>query len=129
MIGIVVVSHSEKIADGVAETAKQMAAEVPIVAVGGTSDGRIGTDMNKILDGINSVYSDDGVLVFYDIGSAMMNTEMALDFLEEDKKENVEIVDAALVEGVISAAVYANLDMDKEYILSEMDRVKIYKRD
>ena len=128
MIGIVVISHSEKIAEGVAETAKQMASEVPIEAVGGTDDGRIGTDMNKIINGINKVYSDDGVLVFYDLGSAMMNAEMAVEFLEEDKKENVKVVDAALVEGVISAAVYANLDMEMDYILSELDEIRINKR-
>ncbi|WP_100065720.1 dihydroxyacetone kinase phosphoryl donor subunit DhaM [Miniphocaeibacter massiliensis] len=129
MIGIVVISHSEKIAEGIAETAKQMASEVKIVAVGGTDDGRIGTDVNKIVDGINKVYSEDGVLLFYDLGSAMMNAEMALEFLEEDKKKNVIIVDAALVEGVISASVYANLDMDMDYILSEMEKIRINKRE
>lgn len=128
MVGIVAISHSEKIAEGILEITKQMAKDAPIIAVGGTNDGRIGTDINRILDGINEVYSDDGVLIFYDLGSAMMNAEMAIEFLDEDKKNNIEIVDAALVEGVISAAVYSNINMNKEFILEEMKKIKIDKR-
>ncbi|HHX68774.1 MAG: dihydroxyacetone kinase phosphoryl donor subunit DhaM [Miniphocaeibacter sp.] len=128
MVGIVVISHSEKLAEGILEITEQMAKNAPVVAVGGTNDGRIGTDINRILAGINEVYSDDGVLIFYDLGSAMMNAEMAVEFLDEDKKRNIEIVDAAFVEGVISAAVYSNINMDKEFILEEMKKINIDKR-
>ncbi|EET86659.1 dihydroxyacetone kinase, phosphotransfer subunit [Clostridium carboxidivorans P7] len=116
MVGIVIVSHSEKIAEGVKALALQMAEEVPMAAAGGTSDGRIGTDMEKISNAINEVYSEDGVLVLFDLGSAFMNAEMALDFLPDDMKEKVEIVDAALVEGAVTAAVESSISKSREDI-------------
>ncbi|NFG22373.1 PTS-dependent dihydroxyacetone kinase phosphotransferase subunit DhaM [Clostridium botulinum] len=110
MVGIVIVSHSNFIAKGVKEVALQMAPEVLIVDAGGTSDGRIGTDISKITSAIESVYSDSGVLVLFDLGSAFMNTEMAIEFLEDNIREKVEIIDAPLVEGAITAAVEASMD-------------------
>lgn len=128
MVGIVIISHSAKVAEGVMEMAKQMAEDVKIASAGGTDDGRIGTDINKIIAGIDEVYSDDGVLVFYDLGSAMMNAEMALDFIDEARKEKVILVDSALVEGVITASVYANMNMDINEILKELESTKLNKR-
>ncbi|KYH29212.1 MULTISPECIES: dihydroxyacetone kinase phosphoryl donor subunit DhaM [Clostridium] len=109
MVGLVIVSHSEKVAQGVKELASQMASGLPIAAAGGTSDGRLGTDMGKILNAINEVYSQDGVLIIFDLGSAYMNAEMALEFLEEDMRNNVEIIDTAIVEGAITAAVESSI--------------------
>lgn len=86
-----------------------MASGLPIAAAGGTSDGRLGTDMGKILNAINEVYSQDGVLIIFDLGSAYMNAEMALEFLEEDMRNNVEIIDTAIVEGAITAAVESSI--------------------
>ncbi|WP_252229527.1 dihydroxyacetone kinase phosphoryl donor subunit DhaM [Clostridium sp. ZBS15] len=119
MVGIVIVSHSNFIAKGVREVALQMAPEVSIVDAGGTSDGRIGTDISKITSAIESVYSDNGVLVLFDLGSAFMNTEMAIEFLDDNIRENVEIIDAPLVEGAITAAVEASMDKS----LSEIKEV------
>ncbi|HBJ1649661.1 UNVERIFIED_ORG: PTS-dependent dihydroxyacetone kinase phosphotransferase subunit DhaM [Clostridium botulinum] len=110
MVGIVIVSHSNFIAKGVKEVALQMAPEVLIVDAGGTNDGRIGTDISKITSAIESVYSDSGVLVLFDLGSAFMNTEMAIEFLDDNIREKVEIIDAPLVEGAITAAVEASMD-------------------
>ncbi|MFU0824657.1 dihydroxyacetone kinase phosphoryl donor subunit DhaM [Clostridium sp.] len=109
MVGLVIVSHSEKVAQGVKELASQMAAGVPIAAAGGTNDGRLGTDMEKISNAINEVYSEDGVLIIFDLGSAYMNAEMALEFLEENMKNKVEIIDTAIVEGAITAAVESSI--------------------
>ena len=119
MVGIVIVSHSNFIAKGVREVALQMAPEVSIIDAGGTSDGRIGTDISKITSAIESVYSDNGVLVLFDLGSAFMNTEMAIEFLDDNIRENVEIIDAPLVEGAITAAVEASMDKS----LSEIKEV------
>ncbi len=48
-VRLVVVSHSEKIADGAVELAAQMAPDVLIIAAGGTDDGRIGTSLEKVM--------------------------------------------------------------------------------
>lgn len=127
MVGIVIVSHSEKIAEGVKALALQMAEEVPVAAAGGTSDGRIGTDMEKISNAINEVYSKDGVLVLFDLGSAFMNAEMAVDFLPDDMKEKVEIVDAALVEGAVTAAVESSINKSREDIKKSLKSISINK--
>lgn len=114
MIGIVVVSHSSKVAEGVVDIAKQVSNEaIPIMAAGGTSDGRIGTDAMKIKDAIESVDQGNGVLIFVDLGSAILSAETAIDLLGA---ESVEIVDAPLVEGVIASSVQVTITNDIEDI-------------
>src|SRR3712207_4015096 len=123
MGGMVIVSHSKKIAQGVRDIVLQMASNVPVAIAGGTKDERIGTDVDSILDGINKVYSDDGVIVLFDMGSALMNAEMAVDFLSKEKRSNVRIVDTALVEGAVTAAVEIGMEkslMEVEQIVEEM---------
>ncbi|MEW8956860.1 dihydroxyacetone kinase phosphoryl donor subunit DhaM [Clostridium sp.] len=117
MVGLVIVSHSSKIAEGVVEMAKQMAEGAAIIAAGGTQDGRIGTDAERICEAMKEVYSDDGVLILFDLGSAYMNAEMAKDFLEaEYDGEKIELVDCALVEGAITAAVESFMGSSREHI-------------
>jgi PTS hybrid protein len=61
-VGLVIVSHSEKIAEGVVDLAAQMAAGVSIVAAGGTDDGRIGTSFDRVTAGLQSAESGDGAV-------------------------------------------------------------------
>ena len=110
MVGLVIISHSEKLAEGVKELAGQMVPGVSIAAAGGTGFGTLGTDMQKISKAITEVYSDDGVIMLFDLGSAFMNAEMALEFIPEHMKDKVHIVDAALAEGAVLAAVDCSLD-------------------
>lgn len=84
MVGIVIVSHSAKLAEGVVQLASQMSGpEVKLRGAGGVDfdADTLGTDPMKILLAIEAVYSKDGVLVLMDLGSAVLNSEMALDFL------------------------------------------------
>jgi PTS hybrid protein len=106
-VGILIVSHSEKIADGVVELAAQMAAGVTITPAGGTDDGRIGTSFDRVTAGLAASDSGDGVVVLCDLGSAVLTAETALDFLDDEARARVEIVDAPLVEGAVAAAVAA----------------------
>lgn len=106
-VGILIVSHSEKIAEGVVELAAQMAGDVTITAAGGTDDGRIGTSFDRVTAGLASSDSGDGVVVLCDLGSAVLTAETALDFLDDEARARVEIVDAPLVEGAVAAAVAA----------------------
>lgn len=113
MVGLVVVSHSPKIVEGVKELASQMTPEkIPIAISGGTSDGRLGTDYQEIMTMINEVYSEDGVIILYDLGSALMSAEMAKDSLPPDKQNNIFILKVPLVEGAITAAVEISLGKD-----------------
>lgn len=79
MVGFVIVSHSETLANGVVELTKMMADGVPIRAAGGLDGGGFGTSYEKISNAIDEIYSDDGVIVLMDMGSAVMTAEMVLE--------------------------------------------------
>ena len=117
MVGIVIVSHSEKIAQGAVELCEQMSQGlVRIIPAGGTSDHEIGTDATRIEEAIVEADSGEGVLVFVDLGSAMMSTDVAFDLLDEDLRKRVVIADAPLVEGSVVATVQASLGSDLETV-------------
>ena len=108
-VGLVVVSHSAKVAEGVVEMAAQMAAGVRIEAAGGTDEGGIGTDATRIAEAIAAADSGDGVLVFADLGSAVLSAQLAIDELvDEQHRSSVRIADAPLVEGAVIAAIQAS---------------------
>ena len=109
MVGIVIVSHSWKIAEGVCDLAHEMAqGHEGIIPAGGLDDGSTGTDTQRIADAIVEADSGEGVVILADIGSAIMSAETALELLEDEGKEvNAVIADAPLVEGSICAAVEA----------------------
>lgn len=127
MVGIVVVSHSHKLALDIKELSSQMASNIKIAATGGTDDGRFGTDVRKIIDCINEVYSEDGVLIIFDMGSAYQTAEMAIDCIDEEKKSKVEIVDTAFVEGTLTAAVEAGIGKDIEEIKRSLKTMALKK--
>ena len=102
MVGIVIVSHSQKLAEGVVEVSKMMAETAPLAAAGGLEDGNLGTSYDKIFAAVEDVYSSDGVIVLMDIGSAVMTTEIVL---EDLNRPNVKMIDCPLVEGAVLAAV------------------------
>jgi len=106
-VGIVFVSHSTKIAEGLVDLAGQMAGTVRLVAAGGTDEGGIGTSFDKVSAAIESADTGEGVAVLCDLGSAILTAETALDFLDDPIRERVRIVDAPLVEGGVAAAVAA----------------------
>jgi phosphoenolpyruvate-protein phosphotransferase/dihydroxyacetone kinase phosphotransfer subunit len=121
MVGIVIVSHSRRIAEGVVELAREMGGEdVTIEAAGGTDEeDALGTDAMRVLASIEEAYSDDGVLVLMDLGSAVMSAEMAVEMLEEDRREHVLLCEAPLVEGAVAAAIAAKLGRSLEAVASE----------
>jgi len=112
VIGLVIVSHSAKLAEGVQELAAQMAGDqVGISQAGGLSDDgeTLGTDAFKILSAIEEVWCEDGVLLLMDLGSSVMSAEMALEMLPEQQRQNCLLSNAPLVEGAIVAALHASL--------------------
>jgi phosphocarrier protein FPr len=122
MIALVVVSHSARLAEGVCELAAQAAhASVPIAAAGGTDDpaNPLGTDAFKVQRAIESVYSEDGVVVLMDLGSAILSAETALDLLPEDRRAHVHLCPAPLVEGAVAAAAMAAAGASLEEVLHE----------
>ena len=108
MVGIVVVSHSESLAEGVVTLAREMGGEdLALIAAGGTDEpGVLGTDATRVMAAIEQAMSPDGVLVLMDLGSALMSTELAVDLLGETPGP-VVLSEAPLVEGTVAAAAAA----------------------
>jgi phosphocarrier protein FPr len=122
VVGIVIVSHSKQLALGVQELAAQMVqGKVAIAVAAGIDDEEnpLGTDALKIYEAIASVFSDDGVLVLMDLGSAVMNAEMAVEFLPEAHQEKVYLCEAPLVEGAIAASVAAAIGKNIQQVIAE----------
>lgn len=111
-VGLVLVSHSALIAEGLVDLARQMAPTVRLQPAGGTDDDRIGTSFAKVAAGIEAAEAGRGVVVLCDLGSAILTAETALDFLDDDARSRVVIVDAPFVEGAVAAAVAAEIGGD-----------------
>jgi dihydroxyacetone kinase phosphotransfer subunit len=84
-----------------------MVGEVKVSAVGGDADGSLGTDPDQIRAAIESLDTDE-VLVFMDIGSAILSAETVLEMLEPEVAKKVQLIDAPFVEGAFAAAVSAS---------------------
>ncbi len=128
--GIIIVSHSEKLAEGVAELISEMGSdEVVVKAAGGTGDGRLGTNSLRIQRTIESMADRDHILVYCDMGSSIISTDTAIDMLEEDEemedvRERVRIVDCPLVEGAFAGVVQASVDGDVAKIIRASERAR-----
>jgi dihydroxyacetone kinase phosphotransfer subunit len=103
MVGLVVVSHSERAAEGIVEIAAEMAGDTGIEAVGGDGSGGIGTVPDAIEAAIDAAADGDGVVVLVDLGSAVMNADVAIELSEVE----AVIADAPVLEGAVNAAVAA----------------------
>lgn len=115
MIGVVVVSHSHALAEAAVALASEMvdADDRPrLVTAAGLDETTFGTDAMRVVEAIGSADSGDGVLVFCDLGSAVLSAEMALEFLEPEVAQRVRVTSAPLVEGLVAAVVTAATGAD-----------------
>ncbi|PGC45461.1 dihydroxyacetone kinase [Bacillus toyonensis] len=115
-VGIVLVSHSNQLVEGLKVLLAQLSSDVSIVSVGGTDDDGIGISANKIKDAIKSIYNERGVIVFLDLGSALINTELAIEWLAEEGLNQIKIADSPLVEGSYVAVVESGCGKELEEI-------------
>ena len=105
MVGVVVVSHSERAAEGIVEVAAEMGGDARIEAVGGDPDGGLGTSMDAIREGIEAAADGEDAVVLVDLGSAVMNAEIAIE--QAGIEGDIKIADAPVLEGAVNAAVEA----------------------
>jgi dihydroxyacetone kinase phosphotransfer subunit len=104
-VGVVIVSHSPKVAEGAADMVRQMVGEeVPLAWTGGNPSGGLGTDVGQIMSAIDRAWSNAGVVVLVDLGGAETNSEMAIEMLPDEKRDKVLICNAPVVEGAVVAA-------------------------
>lgn len=107
-VGIVIVSHSPKVAEGAADMVRQMVGnEVPLAWCGGDPAGGLGTSVELILQAIDRAWSAAGVAMLVDLGGAETNSEMAIEMLAAERQGKVVVCNAPIVEGAVIAATEA----------------------
>ncbi|HGC8504531.1 TPA: dihydroxyacetone kinase phosphoryl donor subunit DhaM [Streptococcus agalactiae] len=121
-IGIIVVSHSKNIAQGVVDLISEVAKDVSITYVGGTEDGEIGTSFDQVQQ-IVEQNDKKTLLAFFDLGSAKMNLELVADFSEK----NIIINSVPVVEGAYTAAALLQAGADLNSIQSQLAELTINK--
>jgi phosphocarrier protein FPr len=122
MVGLVIVSHSRGLADALVLLVRQVtSANLPIAIAAGIGEDRseFGTDAVEIMEAIQSVFSEAGVVVLMDLGSAVLSAKMALDLLPPEWADKIRFCSAPLVEGAIAAAVQVGLNSDAETVCRE----------
>lgn len=121
MVGLVLVSHSEKLAAGVAELIAQMAPDCPLAVAAGVDDPDhpIGTDAVKIGAAIEKTMTEDGLVILVDLGSAILSAQTALDLLAPELAAKVRIAPAPFVEGALAAAVAATTGALREQVVKD----------
>lgn len=123
MVGLVIVSHSCKIAEGVRDLALQMASDYErMIPAGGLADGSLGTDPMKILEALRSANDGDGVALLVDLGSGIMSAEAAIELLEGEFP--ARIADAPLVEGAVAAVIEASTGASLEEVIRAAEDVR-----
>lgn len=118
--GIVIASHVPSLASGVATLLKESAPTISITYAGGTDDNEIGSSIEKITEALDSNKADE-LFAFYDLGSAKMTLEMAIEMTDK----TVHLMDVALVEGAYVAAALAHGDASIDKIKAQLLPLKI----
>ena len=130
MVGIVLVSHSRELSAAVKALAdQQIQGRAPIVAVGGSDNPYqpFGTDPIAIAEAIQSVFSNEGVIVLMDLGSAVISGQVALDLLEPEQVTRVHLSAAPFIEGAMAAAVQSSIGMNLEAVVREAEEASLAK--
>ncbi len=123
MVGLVIVSHSSKIAEGVRDLALQMAPDYQqLIPAGGLEDGTLGTDTMKILEAVRAANDGDGVALLVDLGSGIMTAKTAIELLDGDFP--ARIADAPLVEGAVVAVIEASTGASLDEVIEAAEGVR-----
>ncbi len=131
MLGFIVVSHSKDLAEAVIHLANEMKRyDFPLINGSGTDGDFLGSNPLTIKEAIMNAKTDKGALIFVDIGSSVLNTQVAIDFLADEGVdiENIKIADAPLVEGLIAGVAINDEKADMESILDELKELKTFSK-
>jgi len=125
MVSFVIVSHSAPLAEGVVDLARMMARQVTMIPAGGLEDGSHGTSFEKIAAAVEAAWTEDGVILLMDMGSAVMTAEMVLEALD---KPSMVMADCPLVEGAVTGSVLAESGAGLDEIMEELKTVAQQKK-
>ncbi|HEY8407419.1 MAG TPA: dihydroxyacetone kinase phosphoryl donor subunit DhaM [Gaiellaceae bacterium] len=125
-VGLILVSHSAKLAEGLADLLSQVAGPtVPIVTAAGAVDGSLGTNGGAVLEAMQRAAADGGAVVLVDLGSSILAVRAALAELSDEELARVALADAPLVEGGMSAAVAASTGCTLEEAVRAAEEARV----
>lgn len=105
--GLIIVSHSKRLAEGVVELAHALAGDdVMMVATGGGGQqdaSSFGVSVPTVLRAIAELGDLDEIGMIGDVGSSFLATAAAIEL--EGLEERVRIIDCPMVEGAIACAM------------------------
>jgi phosphoenolpyruvate---glycerone phosphotransferase subunit DhaM len=104
-VGIVLVSHSGKLAEGLADLLAQIGSgDVPVAVAAGSPSGGLGTDPARVTAAIAEADLGEGIVIIPDLGSSVLTVRALLDQAGGNGRI---LVDAPFVEGAVAAVVTA----------------------
>ncbi|PGT84386.1 MULTISPECIES: dihydroxyacetone kinase phosphoryl donor subunit DhaM [Bacillaceae] len=121
-VSLLLISHSYHLVTGLRELLQQVQPDVSI-AISGGADGGIGTNAFDIKEAIESIYTEKGIVILFDLGSALINAELALELLDKNQSK-IRLADAPLVEGGFAAVVEAGIGGSLQEVLEAAEGAK-----
>jgi PTS hybrid protein len=131
LVGVVLVSHSPKLAEGLAELVRELGGEqVPVIAAGGMDDGSLGTSYGRIEQAVREADQGAGVLLLGDLGSALLTVKTLLDEGVGGAAEGpgAVLADAPFVEGAVAAVVTASAGGDLEAVKAAAEEARLFRK-
>jgi PTS hybrid protein len=128
LVGVVLVSHSRRLAEGLAELVRELGGDqVPVIAAGGMDDGSLGTSYGRIEDAVREADQGAGVLLLGDLGSALLTVKTLLDE-GVGKEARAVLADAPFVEGAVAAVVTASAGGDLEAVRAAAEEARQFRK-
>lgn len=124
MIALTLVGHSPDLLAALRAMVAQVAPDVPVTVAGGSAAGALGTSSPAIEAALRAALAASGgagVVVLFDLGSAAMALEIALEALPVAERDRVVASRGPLVEGAVAAAVEAAAGGDLGQVLAAAD--------
>lgn len=128
MINILIASHSKDLAKGLTDIIGQMTTDLRIEYSGGDDEGNLGSNFEEIFAKMNEL-APEGLVVFFDMGSSMMNVETAYSMLDEDLQRKTLIAGSPLVESALEISLSINEETSLEEIREKVSSYKFNKLD
>jgi dihydroxyacetone kinase phosphotransfer subunit len=128
LVGVVLVSHSPKLAEGLAELVRELGGDqVPVIAAGGMDDGSLGTSYGRIEQAVSEADQGAGVLLLGDLGSALLTVKTLLDE-GVGKEARAVLADAPFVEGAVAAVVTASAGGDLDSVRAAAEEARLFRK-
>lgn len=131
MIGVVIVSHSPRLAEAAVELGMQMVhGDPPPIRIAAGVAGGFGTDAAAVaaaIDEVGAATDVTGVLVIPDLGSAVLSAGLALEFRESTTE--VVVSSGPFAEGITAGLVLAATGAPLEEVAREVAAALDAKRE